>query len=155
MNVLLVLAVLSVVILGLYALYLWRQVWLQQKQQQQQLAKNKQDQIKKEQDHQQYLIKSIAVISQSAVNGELNCSEACIRLKVLLDNLDVDEQKKAPFLFFDEIYMQLQQFHTHKARLQLSEKERISEDRKRHFIELKNQAELTRLFTLLTQTQWH
>ena len=149
-----VIAIVVILALAGYAGWLWSKVYKRQQQQKkQQLAQEAMNQ-QKEQDHQKYLIESIGVISQSAVNGELNISEACIRLKVLIDNLNVDDQQKQPFSILNEVYEQLQQFHTHDARMRLSKKERTSEDRKRHFIELKNEAELQAVFAQLTHTKW-
>ncbi|BCE01613.1 DUF2489 domain-containing protein [Marinicellulosiphila megalodicopiae] len=96
--------------------------------------------------HQNYLQTSLHVIAQSYLKGELNISEACIRVKVLLDNLEMENLDKTPFSIFDEVYEKLQDFDTHQARNALPEKERKIQDRKRHFIEMKNKESLEAAF---------
>ena len=56
--------------------------------------------------HRLYLIESLQVISKSVINGEIPLVEACIRCKVLLDNLDPLLGQTEGFLVFNEVFEQ-------------------------------------------------
>jgi len=152
--ILIVCAVLIVLSLAGYASFLWWQVLNKKKNVLKGLEDAKAGQIQSEQKHQNYLQTSLHVIARSVLNGELNVSEGCIRVKVLLDNLkfenlDIEHLDRAQFAIIDDIYEQLQDFSTHQARKELSDKERKQQDQKRHFIEVKNQEVLHVVFEIL------
>jgi len=56
------------------------------------------------QQHRQYLIDSIRILSKGMEKGELRLSEGCIRLKVLLDNLVPHLLADAKFMVFNYVY---------------------------------------------------
>lgn len=56
------------------------------------------------QQHRQYLIDSIRILSKGMEKGELRLSEGCIRLKVLIDNLVPHLLADAKFMVFNHIY---------------------------------------------------
>lgn len=56
--------------------------------------------------HRLYLIESLQVIAKSVINGEIPLVEACIRCKVLLDNLDPLLGQTEGFLVFNEVFEQ-------------------------------------------------
>ncbi|MCJ8314720.1 MAG: DUF2489 domain-containing protein [Saccharospirillaceae bacterium] len=149
-----VVAVLIVLGLASYASFLYWTLFNNKKKNQIALKKSESEQVVAEQKHQNYLQTSLHVIAKSALNGELNFSEGCIRIKVLLDNLnfemlEIDGLNKTQFAIVDDVYEQLQIFDTHQARKELSDKERKQQDRKRHFIEVKNQEMLHSIFEIL------
>ena len=151
----LVMALITILMLSGYAAYLWWQVLSNKKQKRLALEKAKSEQDAAELKHQSYLQTSLHVIAMSAINGDLNVSEGCIRIKVLLDNLDFDaytgEINKEKLAIIDDVYEQLQNFDTHQARKELSEVERKKQDRKRHFIEVKNQDALYEAFLIISE----
>jgi len=151
-----IVAVLIVLVLASYAGFLWFQVIRNNKKTRIELELAQKEQAQAELKHQNYLQTSLHVIAQSALNDELNISEGCIRVKVLLDNLDfealdIEGLDKNDFSLIDEVYVQLQDFDTHQARKELSDKERKDQDRKRRLIEFKNDEMLRKIFTTLTQ----
>lgn len=82
MNVLLILGVLGalcVAALAIYALSLWRNIWRRDREQVALKNAARSDQTY-----------SLRTLAKSMLDGELNISEAAIRLKVLLDHLQSD-----------------------------------------------------------------
>ena len=149
-----VIGVLIILVLAGYASFLCWQVFDKKKKDHNASEKVKSEQLLAEQKHQDYLQTSLHVIARSALNGELNISEGCIRVKVLLDNLNfemlnIEGVDESQFVIINDVYEQLQNFDTHQARKELSKKERKQQDLKRHKIELKNEEMLTGIFTLL------
>lgn len=56
--------------------------------------------------HRLYLIESLQVIGGSIINGEIPLTEASIRCKVLLDNLDPQLGQSDAYIVFNEVYEQ-------------------------------------------------
>ncbi|WP_409523582.1 DUF2489 domain-containing protein [Nitrincola sp. MINF-07-Sa-05] len=56
------------------------------------------------QQHRQYLVDSIRILSQGMVKEELRLTEGCIRIKVLIDNLVPHLLTDAKFMVFNHVY---------------------------------------------------
>ncbi len=51
-----------------------------------------------------HIVESLQVISRAVINGEVPLTEASIRCKVLLDNLDPQLSNDATYTVFNEVY---------------------------------------------------
>jgi hypothetical protein len=70
------------------------------------------------------IIESIRVIANAYEDKQVELIEASIRLKVLLDNLPVSEEEKAPYAVFTAIYNKVGHIPTHENWKALSRKEK-------------------------------
>ncbi len=66
--------------------------------------------------HRARLKESLEVITRTMLDDQVELSEACIRLKVLIDNYDPDMHQQSGFQVFNELYARLQHMPTHQAR---------------------------------------
>ncbi|MEX1056333.1 MAG: DUF2489 domain-containing protein [Natronospirillum sp.] len=138
MTVLMTVAVLFVLALAGYAAVLLLKLRRQKQRLAQQDALFQQKKI----EHEDYLVQSIQVIADNVVQGDLNLSEASIRLKFLLDGLGLSDQERARFIAFDELYHKVKDFDTHQDRKALSVKERQLQDNAREAHEAEHRATL-------------
>jgi metal-responsive CopG/Arc/MetJ family transcriptional regulator len=70
------------------------------------------------------IIESIRVISSSYFDKQVELIEAAIRLKVLLDNLPMNEQEKQPYSVLEVIYNKVAHIPTHDNWKQLPRKQK-------------------------------
>lgn len=86
---------------------------------------------KQQQEHREYLINSIRILSQGVIDGQVTLTEAAIRISVLLDNLNVSDAIKSDY----SVFYQLAEATSHIPILdgwkKLSSKERFNFDRER------------------------
>lgn len=66
--------------------------------------------------HRAHLRESIEVIAKTMLDDQVELSEACIRLKVLIDNYDPDMHQQPGFKVFNELHARLAHMPTHQAR---------------------------------------
>ncbi len=144
---LLIIAVLVILALFTYAVYLLRQVKMQEESQKEAL------QLQKDKDQQrvEYITESLQVISLNVLDEDLNLSEATIRCKHLLDALFLPIEHRERYQLLDEVYEQIQGFATHKARRELDKNERRKQDQAREDIEKRYSEKLIALFTELRE----
>lgn len=86
------------------------------------------------QEQHEHRCKSIEMIALATIDGDCDLSEACIRIKHLLDyypGLAADPAYRV----IAEMYAEIRGFATHEARAQLSPKARAAQDRARYQIE--------------------
>jgi len=69
-----------------------------------------------QQDKKDYLIDSLRVLARTMVDGQLEFSEGCIRIKVLMDHLDATLNKRAEFKVFETMYLATEHMPTHEER---------------------------------------
>lgn len=62
------------------------------------------------------LIESIRVIATAMLEGQVELSEGCIRIKVLLDHFDASLHKEASLMIFETMYKATEHMPTHQAR---------------------------------------
>lgn len=77
-----------------------------------QQAQNEAEQAEKR----NYLKDSIKVIATSMLEGQVDLSEGCIRIKVLIDHLDASLHEQASFKIFEQMYRDTKHMPTHQAR---------------------------------------
>jgi Tfp pilus assembly protein PilO len=139
---LMIIAILVILVLAGYAVYLTGQVSKQKKL----TAELKQKREAAEQQKRDYIHESLRVISTAALNAELTSSEAVIRCKMLLDGLVLTEDEWLPYRVLREVFDKVCEFDTHQARQALSKEERRKQDAAREAIEHDYQDALTQCF---------
>lgn len=75
--------------------------------------------------HRLHLIESLQVISRAILKEEIPLTEACIRCKVLLDNLDPQLSQAETYIVFNEVFEQTKHIPRLAAWKQLKGPEKI------------------------------
>ncbi|BBB27627.1 DUF2489 domain-containing protein [Amphritea japonica] len=99
------LIVVNLLVVAGLSVYIWR-LLLKQKTRRLDAERKLQEIAAEVREHRLYLIESLQVIAQSVINGEIPLVEACIRCKVLLDNLDPILGQREDLLVFNEVFQQ-------------------------------------------------
>lgn len=101
----------------------------------------------------QNMIDSLRVIAMAIEEDQVEYSEACLRIKGLLDHVEPQLMEKPPFRVFMEVYEQLCHMPTHQARqdtdarfVDKMDKERFAVE-KRHADEIRHAATAIRNHT--------
>lgn len=123
---LLLAGLLVLLVLGGYALHLWRRVWAQQKAY-----------AAAESERQQRLNGDLRILAGSLLDEQLPLIEGAIRIKVLLDNYDIQLSSHEYCRVFHAVFDATSGIPTHAAWKQLSAAERRAHER--HFSELELQ----------------
>lgn len=123
---LLLAGVVVVLVLGGYALHLWRRVWAQQKAY-----------TAAESERQQRLHDDLRILAGSLLDEQMPLIEGAIRIKVLLDNYDIALSSDEHCRVFHALFDATSGIPTHAAWKQLSAAERRAHER--HFSELELQ----------------
>ena len=79
----------------------------------------KAQQVKKEAEQaekRRYLVDSIKVIATTMLEDQVELSEGCIRIKVLIDHLDASLHEQESFKIFEQMYRETEHMPTHQAR---------------------------------------
>ena len=143
MLYLLIIAGVIILPLALYAAHLLRQVKALKLKQQEAAQLQKQ----KDQQRIDYITESLRVISLNVLQEDLNLSEATIRCKHLLDGLFLPAEQRQQYQLLDEVFEQIKDFATHKARRSLPKSELRQQDAAREAVEEKYRDQLLVLFT--------
>lgn len=116
------------------------------------LSENRKRQAKAEAfqtNRRQDMIRSVHVIAMAVEEDQIEYSEACLRLKGLLDHLAPDLLAQSPFRIFQEVHDQIQHMPTHRARQATETKFVEKMDRQRFEVEQKHADEIRRAATAL------
>lgn len=70
----------------------------------------------KQVERRKYLIDSIKVIATTMLEDQVELSEGCIRIKVLIDHLDASLHEQDAFKIFEQMYRDTEHMPTHQAR---------------------------------------
>jgi len=89
--------------------------------------------IKKEEERIAFVKDSLKTISMAFLQKQCEASEACIRLRMLIDRVDFVGNEDFPMIF--EMYEAIKHFKTHEARKALSKTDKVQEDKQRFAIE--------------------
>ncbi|AKO51499.1 hypothetical protein ABA45_02900 [Marinobacter psychrophilus] len=81
------------------------------------------------------MIQSIRILAQAVEAGQVESSEACLRIKGLLDHVEPTLLQKSPFAVFQQVHDKLQHMPTHQARLETEPKFVSKMDKERYAIE--------------------
>ncbi|MFC3853286.1 DUF2489 domain-containing protein [Salinispirillum marinum] len=137
----------AIVLLGLAGYAAWLHIKLRQHRQAQ--AAEQAEFERKKQEHEAFLVDSIQIIAANMVNKDLNLSEGAIRIKHLLDGLELADSERAQFAACDNLYEQVKDMATHDARKALSAVERQRQDAERESHEQAHQVELLKAARVL------
>lgn len=80
-------------------------------------------------------IDSIRVLARSILADQVEYSEACIRIKVLMDGVAPELSRRETYAVFDAVYEALSAHPTHEARQQLEQSQRRQLDFDRAAVE--------------------
>ncbi len=99
--------------LALYALHMWRKVWLRRKQ----LEIYKKEVTSK-------LSDDLKILCGSLLDEQMPWIEGCIRLKVILEHYDFELSHDEAYAVFQEVFVATEHIPTHEAWTALSKEER-------------------------------
>ena len=140
----LTLIAIGVVAIIVLATYIWRQTAvLRQDRARQQKAEAFQN---KRRDH---MIESIRIIAMAVEEDQVEYSEACLRLKGLLDYVAPELLDKSPFRVFQTVHEKIQHMPTHRARQATDTKFVQKMDKERYAIEQAHADEIRRAATAI------
>lgn len=120
---------LLVVALALYALYLWRRVWAQQR-----------SRAQAENDRHQRLSGDLQILANSLLDGQLPLIEGAIRIKVLLDNYDSALSQDRRCQVFHLLFEATAQVPTHADWKALDKNVRRQHEKRFNELELQHKA---------------
>lgn len=116
------------------------------------LSENRKRQAKAEKfqaNRRKNMIRSVRVIAMAVEENQIEYSEACLRLKGLLDHIAPDLLERPPFRVLQEVHDQLQHMPTHRARQATATKFVEKMDKERFEVEQKHADEIRRAATAL------
>ncbi len=99
------------------------------------IAQREAEQEAELQAHRAHLRESLEVIARTMLEDQVELSEACIRLKVLIDNYDPDLHQQRGFAVFNELHARLAHMPTHQARKEADPKWIRKLDKERYRLE--------------------
>lgn len=83
--------------------------------------------------------KSVYTLARTIVADQVEYSEACVRIKVLLDSIPQRSEWNIDLSVFEQVYLKLNEHPTRAARADMSPTERLRWDKERWKIEEENQ----------------
>ncbi len=140
---------LVIIALGLIAIavllyYIWRQSRA--------IAEHRQRQRKTEEfqaKRRDEMIESIRIIAMAVEEDQVEYSEACLRLKGLLDYIAPELLEKSPFYVFQTVHDKIQHMPTHRARQSTETKFVQKMDKERLAVEKEHADEVRRAATAI------
>ncbi|WP_372965323.1 DUF2489 domain-containing protein [Marinobacter sp.] len=103
--------IIGLVVIGVLLFYIWRQSRaIAEERQRQRKAEEFQAKRKDE------MVESIRIIAMAVEEKQVEYSEACLRLKGLLDHVAPEMLTQEPYRVFQEVHDKLQHMPTHRAR---------------------------------------
>jgi len=120
------------------------------KSQKRQMNEIKQVQLQARKEREQFIKNSIIIISRATVQDQCELSEACIRIKKLLENYP-ELESKTEYSVIQQMYQDLSSFDYLEARSQLSSQEKYGQDKKRFKVEDTYRSEMLKSLNLLIQ----
>jgi heme exporter protein D len=103
---------------------------------------SKQEANKKQLEQRKFLIESMQVLCGSVLDKQVEISEACMRVKLLIDHFDSTLHERADFKVFNDVYDRLEHMPRFEARKRLSKREMNALDQERYEVEAKYEEEV-------------
>lgn len=97
----------------------------------------------------QDMVESIRVIAMAIEENQIEYSEACLRIKGLLDHVAPELMDKPPYRVFMEVYEQLRHMPTHQARQDTEARFVEKMDKERFEVERRHADEIRRAATAI------
>lgn len=107
-----------------------------------------------QEERRQSMIDSIQVIAMAVEQDQVEYSEACLRIKGLLDHVAPELLQQAPYRIFQEVHDQIQHMPTHRARQQTDSRFVRKMDEERFAIESRHADEIRRAATAIRYHQF-
>lgn len=126
-------ATLLIAALAGYALYLWRRVW-----------RNERQQAELKEKQQTALAEDLRILASCLLDEQLPLIEGAIRIKVLLDNYDAELGQHPRCQVFQQLFDATEQVPTHAAWKALDKSERRRHEAQFSALELQHKAEARR-----------
>lgn len=126
--------------LAIYATYLL----IKLRQQKRTMKTAESDFAIKQQDQMKTVVESIVSIAKVMQQEQCPPVEGCIRLKVLIDQLRMDEESRKPFSIFYTIYDKTEHIPTHQAWVELEKRQKMAFTREMMVLEEKYEEEIKR-----------
>ncbi|WP_111498051.1 DUF2489 domain-containing protein [Marinobacter bohaiensis] len=106
-----VLIIAGLLVIALLARFIWQRTRLMRQQERQAARAEAFHNTRREQ-----MVESVRVLAMSVEQDQVEYSEACLRIKGLLDHLAPELLDEAPYRIFQEMHDALQHMPTHQAR---------------------------------------
>lgn len=97
----------------------------------------------------QDMVESIRVIAMAIEENQIEYSEACLRIKGLLDHVAPELMDKSPYRVFMEVFEQLRHMPTHQARQDTEARFVEKMDKERFEVERRHADEIRRAATAI------
>ena|SRR5690606_20563767 len=101
-----------------------------------------------------HLVESIQVLARTMLEDQMELSEGCIRIKVLLDNLAPELNQDPRFQIFQEMYESMEHMPTHEARQQTDKRFVRKLDHQRFRLEREHQQAIREAAKALLALDW-
>jgi len=89
------------------------------------------------------LLENLEVLARAIEDGQMNPTEGCLRVRVLLDLLDEGGHvMREDLVIFDQIHQKAKHLATHQAREDLPRKEKETQDQERRALEEQFEAQI-------------
>lgn len=89
------------------------------------------------------VVDSIVDISKAMQQGQCPTIEGCVRLKVLIDQLRLDEEERKPFNVYYVVYDKTEHIPTHKAWTELGKQQKMKFTKEMMMVEAQHEAEIS------------
>ncbi|KZZ62139.1 hypothetical protein A3762_02010 [Oleiphilus sp. HI0125] len=96
----------------------------------------------KEAERRKFLLDSVYVLCKSVLDKQVEISEACMRVKLLIDHFDSTLHERHDFKVFNDVYDRLEHMPRFEARKRLSRREMNALDQERYEVEAEYEDEV-------------
>jgi len=100
------------------------------------------------------MVESIRVLAMAVEQDQIEYSEACLRIKGLLDHLAPELLKQTPYRIFQEMHENMEHMPTHQARQDTDTKFVEKMDKERFALEQKHADAIRRAATAISHHQF-
>jgi FtsZ-interacting cell division protein ZipA len=129
--------IIGLLVIGALLFYIWRQ---SRRLAEERLRQKKTEEFQAR--RRDEMVESIRIIAQAVVEEQVEHSEACLRLKGLLDYVAPELLEQAPYRVLLEVHNKIQHMPTHRARKATDAKLVQKMDKERFAVEKEHAAEV-------------
>lgn len=140
----LVFIVIALVVIGVLLAYIWRQSRILSEQR---LRDKKTEELQAR--RRDEMVESIRVIAMAVEANQVEYSEACLRLKGLLEHVEPELLEKPPFEVLQQVHDKISHMPTHRARKKTESETLTRLDQERREVEQEYAADIRQAATTL------
>ncbi len=144
---LIILGVAAIAVLAVFIVRHSRQLFTHRRQQERRLAFQA--------ERRQSMIDSIRILAMSIEENQVEYSEACLRIKGLLDHVEPELLNEAPYRIFQEVHDRIQHMPTHQARQDTDTHFVRKMDKERYALEKEHADEIRRAATAIRHREFN